>query len=170
MKTASLIVAAVTLLLVAAPAAAQDKAVWNLSVDDQGATLFYAIPETDDGGPSFMCQAHSGTVSAILFVERRLAERVTDAGAWVDALGNPEPWPGELKIASGAVTDTFPAAVNADEMNGGSMVEASLPLDSPVILAFGKTGQIKLTSFDESSTAPAAPTAKVRDLLKACAK
>ena len=168
MKTPSLI--AVALLLATTPAIAQEKAVWNLSVDDQGATLFYAIPETDDGGPSFLCQAHAGTVSAIMFVEKRIAERVTDAGAWVDALGNPEPWPGELKIASGAVSDTFPAQVNADELNGGSMVEASLPLDSAVLLAFEKTGQIKLTSFDETDSVPPAPTAKVRELLKACAK
>ncbi len=154
----------------AGPALAQpDERQWTLTLGDDLAQLGWAIPESDDGGPSFSCSPGDGMVKVSQLVTHRIAtETPTADGNWVDAKGRPAPWPGELTLASGGVRETYPAIVQPEEMYGGSFVEAEIGPETPVLAAFARTGVIVLTSFGESEKPPAAPTAKVRALLAAC--
>lgn len=154
----------------ATPAFAQsDVRHWTLNIDDDLAQLSWAIPESDDGGPSFSCSPGEGMVKVVQLVQRRLAtDAPTADGTWVDAAGRPAPWPGLLTLTSGKLTHSYAAVVHPEEMYGGSIVEAEIGPETPVLEAFGRTGVIALSSFGERETPPRAPAAKVRALLNAC--
>lgn len=161
---------AIACTAIAAPALAQpDERRWTLHIDDSLAQLTWAIPDSDDAGPSFSCSPGDGMVKVTQLVEHRVAtEQPTADGTWVDAKGRPPPWPGELRLTSGKVSETYAALVQPEEMYGGSFVEAEAFPETPIFEAFAKTGVIVLTSFGESDKPPPAPRASVRALLHAC--
>lgn len=154
----------------AAPAFAQpDERLWNLHIDDDLAQLSWAIPDSDDGGPSFSCSPGDGMVKVSQLVTHRVAtDQPTAEGTWVDAKGRPAPWPGELRLTSGQVSETYSALVHPEEMYDGSIVQAEAFPETPIFEAFAESGVIVLTSFGESEAPPPAPRASIRALLNAC--
>lgn len=160
----------VSVAAIATPALAQpDQRRWNLHIDDDLAQLSWAIPESDDSGPAFACSPGDGTVKITQIVAHRIAtETPTPDGTWIDAGGRPAPWPGELILTAERISERYPAVVHPEEMYGGSIVEAEVGPETPVLEAFGRTGVIVLTSFGETEAPPPAPSAKVRALLNAC--
>lgn len=157
------------ILASAAPAAASDERRWNFLQDEEGASLSFAIPESDDDGPFFYCQRKEGTVGVVMFVERRIAVGEPDSrGRALDARGVAAPWPTQMTLASGKVTVAMPAGANSAEMTGGTLVEAKVPVTSTVLAAFARTGEIRLMAYGETAEMPPAPKARVRALLNAC--
>lgn len=164
--------------LLASPAAAQDRE-WIYVDTGETVALTYAIPESDDGGPSFHCTRGEGLVHVLFFVEHRIA---TDApredGVWVDKKGKPAPWKGVLGVqssyGSGAIKVVqnagLAAEVTPDEMSGGSMLDAKVKPSAALLSTFSQGGVIKMSAYGETATPPPAPTDKVQALLKACTK
>jgi hypothetical protein len=82
-------------LILAAPALAQDRPSWNFREDEEGLSLGYAIPDSDDAGPFFYCQRGEGKIGVVFFVETRLAVgEPTSDGQWLNAARQPQPWKG----------------------------------------------------------------------------
>ena len=164
--------------LLTSPAAAQ-KAAWSYVDTGESVALTYAIPDSDDGGPSFHCTRGEGFVHILFFVEHRIAtDMPREDGVWVDKKGKPSPWKGVLGVQSSygggaikVVQDAGLAAeVTPDEMSGGSMLEAKVKPTAALLSAFSQGGVIKMSAYGETATPPPAPTDKVQALLKACAK
>jgi hypothetical protein len=160
--TAALII----LSLAASPALA---APWRLTVAKDEALLTYADGSGEDATTSLRCAPHSGRIRVTMFLEHRQADHLRGA-EWVDKAGRQAPWKTNLSVASGDVNDSFPAAVNADEMNGGSQLDAAIPAASPVMTDFAKTGAIRFTAYGETVRQPKVPAAKAAGLVKACGK
>jgi hypothetical protein len=152
--------------LAASPALA---APWGLTVAKDEALLTYADSSGEDAATSLRCTPHSGKIRVTMFLEHRQADHLMGA-EWVDKAGRRAPWKTNLSVASGDVNDSFPAAVNADEMNGGSQLDAAIPTASPVVAAFAKTGAIRLSAYGETVKDPKVPAAKAAGLVKACSK
>jgi hypothetical protein len=165
------LIALALLTAVAGPASAQDDRRWNFHEDEEGLSLSWAIPDSDDSGPFFYCQRGEGKVGVVLFVRRRLAVGEPNAqGQWLNARGEAAPWPGVLSLSSGKVTTSAQGGVVNDEMDGGSMIEAKLPPGSPVLAEFARTGRIRLMAFGETANLAGAPLAAVRALIQDCGK
>lgn len=152
-----------------ADAPAADQPQWNLTVNDDGATLTYAIPNSDDSGPGFSCPG-GGDIDVYFPVDHREAVKQDDAGRWVDAAGKEGPWSTKLILTSGRVSETITADVEADEMDGGSMVVARITTASPTLQNFGKTGQITMQAYGETSKSPPVPRGLARRLMSVCSK
>jgi len=152
------------------PTAPEGEAQWTLTApSDGGATLTYAIPDSDDAGPGFSCPG-GGDVDVYFFVDHREAVKQDDAGRWINAKGEAGPWSTKLTITSGKITETLTADVDADEMNGGSSLVARISTQSPVLQAFGLTGKITMQAYGETSTNPPAPRGLARRFVSLCSK
>jgi hypothetical protein len=64
---------------------------------------------------------------------------------------------------------TVPAEAQDNEDAGGADVSIDLPLKSPVVAAFGKTGELKMSALSYVSDSPPAPVAKAAKLVRLCA-
>lgn len=156
--------------LIATPVVAQDAA-WNLVASHGQAMLTYGIPDTDDGGPSLSCGADPTMLRASMWVEKRLAtDTPREDGSWADANGRPAPWKGELTLSSGKIKVTLPALVHPEEMYGGSIVEAAVPVSSPLVEAILETREIQFESFGERTELPRLPGATPMALIRSCSR
>jgi hypothetical protein len=171
MKTALLLSAFA--LLPAAPALAEppvaDQPQWTLDVNGDGATLTYAIPNSDGPALGFSCPG-GGDVDVYFPVTHREAVKQDDAGRWVDAKGAAGPWSTKLTLTSGKVTETITADVDADEMDGGSNVIGRISTQSPTLQAFGQTGRWTMQAYGETSSSPPAPRGMARRFVSVCSK
>ncbi len=151
------ILAALAVLAQPAAAIAQDdRPVWWLHIEDGEATLGYSIPDSDDGGPTLQCDRPGagetpGKVRVGLLLERRLRGATTS-----------------LQIRAGAVIGNYPAKATPEEMYGGTELDAVVPLASPVITEFARTGRIRFTAAGEVVNPAIAPAAKVAALMRFC--
>lgn len=142
---------------IALPALAQDRPIWFLNAGDGLATLGYAIPDSEDAGPMLTCDrttrdaATAGKISVTIFVDEPIRGRTTS-----------------LEIKAGTVIGNFPAKVMPDEMNGGSQIDALVPVSAAVIAEFARTGRIKFTAGGQVVNPPVAPVAKIAGLMKVC--
>lgn len=148
---------AAAIAAVALPALAQDRPIWFLNAGDGLATLGYAIPDSEDAGPMLTCDrttrnpATAGKITVTIFVDEPIRGRTAN-----------------LEIKAGTVVGNFPAKVMPDEMNGGSQLDALVPVTSPVIAEFARTGRIKFTAGGQVVNPPVAPVAKIAGLMKVC--
>ena len=55
-----------------------------------------------------------------------------------------------------------------NEDAGGADVSIDLPVRSPVVANFGKTGELKMSALGYASDSPSAPVAKAAKLVKLC--
>lgn len=155
----------------AGSALASDERRWTFREDEEGASLSFAIPDSDDAGPFFYCQRGEGKIGVVMFIDRRLAVgEPTAEGQWRDAAGQTAPWPATMKIWSGKAVMIANGTANADEMNGGSQIEVKVRADAFVMAEFARTGVIRVESFSETTDMPKAPTGRVRALVAACKK
>src|SRR5690349_10626406 len=98
------LIAGLALAALASPSFADERPMWNLYVEEDIATMSYAIPESDDAGPTFYCDrannrpTHPGQINAYFFTENRLRGRTAP-----------------LRLTSGTVTVTLTARVESNE-------------------------------------------------------
>lgn len=129
---------------------------WEVSILDDWAALRWAIPDTDDAGVTYACDLRSGVVRALFYT----ADQPPQARL--------KPWPAKLEIRSGSLRLSAPAEGQIDDLTEGTVIEAKLPLNAPVLTAFAKTGALTLSAYGETSDAPPAPVADVAKFLEAC--
>ena len=80
----------------------------------------------------------------------------------------PAPWKTHMTVRSGAAAITLPAEAEDNEDAGGADVTIDLPVKSPVVAAFGQTGELKMSALGYASDSPPAPAAKAARLVKLC--
>jgi hypothetical protein len=151
--------AAATPAASASPGDPVEQASWNGWQDAEAAGLTYAIPESDDAGPTLHCDLNAGKVEVIFFVDHRESQEV---GAGEK--------PARFTLASGTVTRTYDGTIVGEEMMGGSEVHGTLAMDDPVLVSFARTGQISFSAYGENNAPPMAGAADVAKFLAACRK
>jgi hypothetical protein len=138
-----------------------DGAVWSFWQTEEGSHLSFAAPESDDVVNYLVCQSGSGTLQASFWADHAVP-------------GEPGPEartePGKLTLTSGAVSQTYDATAEGEEMYGGSQVTGDVGLSDPVIAEFARTGVIQMSAFGQQTAMPAAPLVDVQKMLKACKK
>jgi len=80
----------------------------------------------------------------------------------------PAPWKTRMTVRSGAAAITMPAEAQDNEDAGGADVSIDLPVKSPVVAAFGKTGALKMSALGYASDSPSVPVAQAAKLVKLC--
>lgn len=153
--------AALALLVTTGAAQAQEPDVtdtrrWEVSILDDWAALRWAIPDTDDAAVTYACDLRSGEVRVLFYT----ADQPPEA--------KPKPWSAKLDMRSGSLRLSADAEAQVDELTDGTVIEAKLPLNAPILAAFAKTGAMTLSAYGERSDAPSAPTADIKTFLKAC--
>lgn len=153
--------AALVLLVTTGVAQAQEPDVadarrWEVSILDDWAALRWAIPDTDDAGVTYACDLRSSVVRVLFYTAGQPRE------------AKPRPWPTKLDMRSGSLHLSAKAEAQVDELTEGTVIEAQLPLNAPILAAFAKTGALTLSAYGETSGAPPAPTADIETFLKAC--
>jgi hypothetical protein len=140
---------------------------WHLGSDDGGPML--SAGEGEDVTASLHCKAHAGRIEAMFLVEHAVADHL-QGSTWMDKAGHKAPWAVTVHAVSGAIAADIPGKANADEMNGGSEINFSVPATAPVAQAFAASGALKLTAFGETPKIPPAPAAIAAKFVKSCAK
>ncbi|MFN3513352.1 MAG: hypothetical protein ACK41C_09925 [Phenylobacterium sp.] len=153
----------------ATAAQAQAPRTWMVETPRDGdAWLRYGTPETDDQPLAMSCVRKSGQVGVMASVDRPLAERMTNAGVWVDKAGVPAPWPVSVTVASGATSVTLRGKAHPDEVTSGTLVMSEFSTRAPVTDAFRKSGLVEVQALSGSVRPPPAPKGMVRRFLGAC--
>lgn len=164
---AALILAA---LLAAGAAQAQeaDRAPrWMGAVEKTEAHLTYAVPESDEVELSLSCTRKTGQIRIFFPVEERLAVSLRGS-TWLDKVGRPAPWPVSVTVASGVQSTTVRGEAHPDELGGGSSVTVELTDRAPVMQAFGKTGELRVSALGTNVAVPPAPRRDASRLVRAC--
>jgi len=165
MRTLRLLVPVLAAL--AGPAAAQDYRVWAIALPKEGdAVLRYAFPNTDDLIVGLTCTKKTGQVKVIGASPVRMSEmRDPDSPPAQPIVLNR---PATVVVSSGEAVARIPGQVGPDKDHGGSYMLTELSTASPVIAAFRKTGQLRITVQREVVEAPPAPSGMVRSFLGFC--
>jgi hypothetical protein len=147
----SVICAALAALLVAGPAAADNKERWAFIKYDEIALLYYGIPESEAGTLYFSCNIEKKTIHIITPVMPRKAGK----GAT-----------GKLKLINNASSLEYAGKVVGAGEDDGIQVEAATTID-PKIFALVETGKsLTIDSFGKKETIPlknvTGPLAKMR--------
>ncbi len=140
---------------------------WHLGSDDGGPML--SAGEGEDVTASLHCKAHAGRIEAMFLVEHAVADHL-QGSTWMDKAGHKAPWAVTVHAVSGAVAADIPGKANADEMNGGSEINFSVPVAAPVAQAFARTGAVSFSLYGQSTNDPPAPMPLVARLMKVCSK
>jgi hypothetical protein len=136
-----------------APAAPAFHWAWALTINAQAV---YIGEAEDDESNSVSCQKPlNGKVEFHLHVD-------------ADKPKGPAPWKTHMTVRSGAAAITVPAEAQDNEDAGGADVNIDLPVKSPVVADFGKTGELKMSALGYASDSPPAPVAKAAKLVKLC--
>ena len=126
---------------------------WVLTVNKDSV---YIGEHTDDESNAIFCDKPlTGFVNFHLHVE-------------TDPPTSDPPWKTHMTIRSGAATVTVAGEATPNEDAGGSDVIVKLPVKSPVVAAFGKTGALKMTAMGYTSDSPSVPVAQSAKLVKLC--
>lgn len=164
MRRTALALALIAIVAGAAPAAARSP--WRLT-NDAGPLLVDG--DGEDMTASLRCKPHAGRIDVMFLVNHDLADHLV-GDTWADKAGRKAPWAVTVHVASGAATSDLAGKANADEMNGGSEIDASLPSSSPVAQAFAASGALKLSAFGQTARLPAVPAVLAAKFVKSCAK
>ncbi|HEY2709249.1 MAG TPA: hypothetical protein VGI95_14455 [Caulobacteraceae bacterium] len=136
-----------------APAAPAFHWKWVLTVN---ADAVYIGEAEDDESNSVSCNKPlNGKVEFHLHVD-------------ADPPKGPAPWKTRMTVRSGAASVTVPAKAEDNEDAGGADVNIDLPVKSPVVVAFGQTGALKMNALGYNSDSPPVPVAKAAKLVKLC--
>ena len=157
-------------LLAAGPAQAQEAPAasrWTGAVEKTEAHLAYAVPESDEVELALSCTRKTGQIRIFFPAEERLAATLRGS-TWLDKVGRPAPWPVSVTVASGVQTTTVRGRAEADELAGGSSVTVELTDRAPVIQAFAKTGELRVTALGTTVAVPPAPRRDASRLVRAC--
>jgi hypothetical protein len=126
---------------------------WVLTINTQAV---YIGEADDDESNSVSCQKPlNGKVEFHLHVD-------------ADKPKGPAPWKTRMTVRSGAAAITVPAEAQDNEDAGGADVSIDLPVKSPVVAAFGKTGALKMSALGYASDSPPVPVAQAAKLVKLC--
>jgi hypothetical protein len=137
-----------------APAAPAFHWKWVLTINSDGASIG---EHTDDEANSIYCEKpYKGKIDFHLHVE-------------TDPPKSDPPWKTQMTVTAGAASVTVAAKADDNEDAGGSDVTITLPVTSPVVIAFGKTGALKMKAMGYTSDSPALPAAMAAKLVKTCA-
>jgi hypothetical protein len=133
---------------------------WTFSQEDGETLLIFGTPPEWEGSSNYLrCQDHSGAVEVEFWADHGLEGEP----------GKSEPT--HLTVASGAVSKSYDAKGQGEEMNGGTEVTATLAATEPVLVEFARTGVLRLSAYGLSSTDMGpAPAANARALMDACRK
>lgn len=129
--------------------------VWQIDQGETYSVLHYGVPPSggEQDMPGVMCERGRG-YSMILFVpSARYPTRETDAGR-VDARGRAGPWPVTLTVNGQA----YPAEATFEVDDEVIQVTARLPAAAPPLVAFQRTGQLRLSALGVTAALPAAPS------------
>lgn len=159
----------IAILLAAAGAAQAQEAAprWMGAVDKTEAHLGYAIPESDEVALALNCTRKSGQMRIFFPVEARLAETLRGS-TWLDRVGRPAPWPVSVTVESAGQTTTVRGRADPDELAGGSSVTVELTDRAPVMQAFAKTGELRVTALGTTVAVPPAPRRDASRFVRAC--
>lgn len=140
--------------------AAADGHVWSFWQTEEGSHLSYAVPESDDTANYFVCQTGTGTLQASVWADRAIpGEPSAEARTEMT----------QLTLVSGAVSKSYEAVAEGEEMYGGAQVTAmNVGLNDPVIAEFARTGVIQMKAYGETTKMPAVKLSDVKQLLDAC--
>jgi hypothetical protein len=136
-----------------APAAPAFHWKWALTINAQAV---YIGEADDDESNSVSCQKPlNGKVAFHLHVD-------------ADTPTGPAPWKTRMTVRSGAAAITVPAEAQDNEDAGGADVIIDLPVKSPVVANFGRTGELKMSALGYASDSPPVPVAKAAKLVRLC--
>jgi hypothetical protein len=99
---------------------------WYFNRQGTRATLAFALPESDYSGPVLRCRSGSGEATL--------------------AFSAPPGSPRQLTVASGGQLERLAVRHEPDQLNGGEILTADLPLASPLLRAFEATGGLSLAA------------------------
>ena len=138
---------------VSAPAAPAFHWKWVLTINDQAV---YIGEADDDESNSVSCQKPlNGKVQFHLHVDAETPK-------------SQPPWKTHMTVRSGAAAITVPAEAQDNEDAGGADVIIDLPVKSPLVADFGKTGELKMSALGYASDSPPVPASKAARLVKLC--
>jgi hypothetical protein len=140
---------------------------WMVQVEKAEAHLAYAVPESDEVQVALSCTRKTGQIRIFFPAEERLAETLRGS-TWLDKVGRPAPWPVSVTVASGAQSTTVRGQADADELAGGSSVTVELTDRAPVIQAFAKTGELRVSALGTTVEVPPAPRRDAGRFVRAC--
>ncbi|MFC3077127.1 hypothetical protein ACFODL_03385 [Phenylobacterium terrae] len=164
---AALILAAVLTAGAAQAQEADPAPRWMGAVEKTEAHLTYAVPESDEVELSLNCTRKTGQIRIFFPVEERLAETLRGS-TWLDKVGRPAPWPVSVTVASGAQSTTVRGEAHPDELAGGSSISVELTDRAPVMQAFAKTGELRVSALGTTVAVPPAPRRDASRLVRAC--
>ncbi|NJM29490.1 MAG: hypothetical protein HC855_04715 [Rhizobiales bacterium] len=145
--------AGLSLLLFVGATSAQERQ-WAFDFGDTEAFLIFGVPETDDVGVSFWCRKGSGTIQ--MFVPG------TDPSLPAGKLR-------KFRIKVAGKTLTRRGLVAADELNGGTTIEARLEERDPLFGLLLDADRFTVVSGPATHTYPMTD-ADLPNLLDACRK
>lgn len=145
------------------------KPAWRLISNNGEPYLTMAEPDTDEGGTSLHCKAHSGSLRGSLMLDHAVPSTLKGSD-WVDQSGAKAPWKTTIHAVSGAISVELTAKTMPNEESGGSEVEFSISTASPLVQAFARTGAIRFTAYGETPKDPPTPATLAARLVKACSK
>ena len=153
-------------LAVAGPATAAVH--WTLDVDGDGALLTTGQPHGGQTGVTAMNCAGGERVADLFFnVRHRVMVRTQD-DVPVNAAGEAPPWNVRVTVRSGRFVGRFAGRALPDEESGGSSIEAAVPMASPVMRAFARTGRLRLSAYGVGPVLPTAPPARAARFARVC--
>lgn len=134
----------------ATTAAAQPGYRWSVN-NGERSNLTWGSGEEEDTHQSLSCMPGDARVQFYVAVDARPTGRSA-----------------RLTISSGSTRMTVTARANSEEMNGGGEVWATVPVRSPVLLAFRRTGRIRFAALGRTVTPGPARPAMVSSFLNTC--
>jgi hypothetical protein len=126
---------------------------WALTINAQG--VYIGEAEDDESNSVSCLKPLNGKVEFHLHVD-------------ADKPKGPAPWKTHMTVRSGAALITVPAEAGDNEDAGGADVSIDLPVKSPVVADFGKTGELKMSALGYESDSPPVPVAKAAKLVSLC--
>lgn len=139
----------------------EDQAIWHFWQTEEGTHLAHSIPDSDDAGSGFHCQTGTGVIQVAHWADHAMPG---------DGPETPRQETTPLKLTSGAVSQTYSASANSEEMYGGTETYADAKPDDAVLKEFARTGVIQFTAYGETTSYEAAKPADVAKLLAGCRK
>ena len=139
----------------------EEQAVWHFWQTEEGTHLAHSIPDSDDAGSGFHCQTGTGQIQIAHWADHAMPG---------DGPETPRQETTSLKLTSGAVSRTYQASANSEEMYGGTETYADTTPDDPVLKEFARTGMIQFTAYGETTSYEAANKGDVAKLLAGCRK
>ena len=137
--------------LAAGPAVAAPR--WTLDIDGDGAMLTTGAPHHGGPGVTALNCAGGEKAATINFISPR---HQTDGGEV------------RATIRSGSVVGRFPAEAAADDETGGTAIETTVSMTTPVMRAFARTGKRRLTAFGAGPADAPVPPAKAARFARVC--